>query len=74
MVRNLTGFAVFAFLVVMAWKLLAGLFGALIGLALTLLWWAFLGWVIYTLLKIFSPDTARKVRETIRGEGAAGTP
>ncbi|MDX2207542.1 MAG: hypothetical protein SFU57_07850 [Gemmatimonadales bacterium] len=71
MVRNLTGFAVFAFLVVMAWKLLTGLFGALIGLALTLLWWAFIGWVIYTILKLFAPDTARKVRETIKGEGAS---
>ncbi len=71
MVRNLTGFAVFAFPVVMAWKLLTGLFGALIGLALTLLWWAFIGWVIYTILKLFAPDTARKVRETIKGEGAS---
>lgn len=71
MVRNLTGFAVFAFLVVMAWKLLTGLFGALIGLALTLLWWAFIGWVIYTILKLFAPDTASKVRETIKGEGAS---
>jgi hypothetical protein len=71
MVRNITGFAVFAFLVMLAWKLLTGIFGALIGLALTLIWWAFLGWVIYTILKIFAPDTARKVKETIKGESAS---
>lgn len=71
MVRNITGFAVFAFLVMLAWKLLTGIFGALIGLALTLVWWAFLGWVIYTVLKIFAPDTARKVKETIKGENAS---
>jgi hypothetical protein len=70
MVRNITGFAVFAFLVMLAWKLLTGLLGGLIGLAVTLVVWAFFGWVIYTILKIFAPDTARKVKETIKGEGA----
>ncbi len=67
MVRNITGFAVFAFAALMAWKLLTSVFGALIGLVLTLVWWAFLGFVIYTILKMISPSTAQKVRETIRG-------
>jgi len=67
MVRNITGFAAFAFVALMAWKLLTAVFGGLIGLVLTLLWWAFLGFVIYTILKMFSPSTAQKVRETIRG-------
>lgn len=67
MVRNITGFAVFAFLALIAWKLLTSVFGALLGLVLTLLWWAFLGFVIYTILKMFSPSTAQKIRETIRG-------
>jgi hypothetical protein len=71
MVRNITGFAVFAFLVMLAWKLLTGLLGGLIGLAVTLVVWAFFGWVIYTILKIFAPDTARKVKETIKGESAS---
>jgi predicted lipid-binding transport protein (Tim44 family) len=70
MVRNITGFAVFAFVAMMAFKLLTSVFGALIGLVLTLLWWGFLGFVIYTILKIFSPSTAQKVRETIRGSSA----
>lgn len=70
MVRNITGFAVFAFLAVMAFKLLAAIFGALFGLVLTIVWWGFIGWVIYTMLKIFAPDTAQKIRETIRGTGS----
>lgn len=70
MVRNITGFAVFAFLAVMAFKLLTGIFGALIGLVFTILWWGFIGWVIYTILKIFAPDTAQKIREAIRGTGS----
>lgn len=70
MIRNVTGFAVFAFLAVIAFKILGGIFGALIGLILTLLWWALMGFVIYTIIKIFSPGTAQKIRETIRGEGS----
>ncbi len=66
MVRNVTGFAVFAFIVMAAWKL----FGTVIGLLLTVLWWAFIGFVIYTILKIFAPGTAQKVRDTIRGDSA----
>ena len=67
MIRNITGFAVFAGLAVIAFKLLATIFGGLLGILLTLLWWAFLGFVIYTLLKIFAPRTASRVRDTIRG-------
>ena len=70
MVRNISGFAVFAFLALMAFKLLTSVFGALIGLVLTILWWAFVGFVIYTILKMVSPSTAQKVRETIRGNSA----
>ena len=67
MVRNITGFAVFAGLAVIAFKLLAAVFGTLFGVLLTVIWWAFLGFVIYTLIKIFSPRTAARVRDTIRG-------
>ena len=70
MVRNISGFAIVAFVAVMAWKLLTSVFGALIGLVLTVLWWAFLGFVIYTILKMFSPSTAQKIRDTIRGNSA----
>ncbi len=71
MVRTVGGFAVFAFVALMGFKLLMGIFGALFGLVLTLIWWAFLGFVIYTLLKIFAPGAARRVRETIRGTSSS---
>ena len=67
MVRTVGGFAVLAFVAMIGFKLLMGVFGALIGLLMTLLWWAFLGFVVYTLLKIFAPGLATKIRETIRG-------
>lgn len=71
MVRTVGGFAVLAFVAMIGFRLLMGLFGAVIGLLVTLLWWAFLGFVVYTLLKIFAPGLATKIRETIRGTPAA---
>jgi hypothetical protein len=64
MVRNVVGYAVFAAVVIMALKLL----GFVWGILGTLLWLAFLGFVFYLLLRLFSPNTADKVRDTIRGE------
>jgi hypothetical protein len=64
MVRNVVGYAVFAAVVIMALKLL----GFVWGILGTLLWLAFLGFVFYLLLRLFSPGTADKVRDTIRGE------
>lgn len=71
MVRNITGFAVFAFVAMIGFKFLMGVFGWLIGLVVTVLMWALVGFVIYTLLKIFAPGLASKVRETIKGDSAA---
>jgi predicted lipid-binding transport protein (Tim44 family) len=67
MVRTIGGFAVLAFVAMLGFKLLMGLFGTLIGLVVTLVWWAFLGFVVYTLLKIFAPGLAQRIRDTIRG-------
>lgn len=67
MVRTIGGFAVLAVVAMLGFKLLMGLFGTLIGLVVTLLWWAFLGFVVYTLLKIFAPGLAQRIRDTIRG-------
>ncbi|MGH7524231.1 MAG: hypothetical protein ACREK8_07990 [Gemmatimonadales bacterium] len=67
MVRTIGGFAVLAVVAMLGFKLLMGLFGTLIGLVITLLWWAFLGFVVYTLLKIFAPGLAQRIRDTIRG-------
>ena len=64
MVRNVVGYAVFAAVVLMALKLL----GFVWGILGTLLWLAFLGFLFYLLLRLFSPGTADKVRDSIRGE------
>ena len=68
MIRNVVGFAGFAFLAVIGFRLLGAIFGGLLGLIMTVLWWAYIGFVIYSLIKMFSPDTASKIRSTIRGE------
>lgn len=68
MIRNIGGFAVFAFLAVLGFKLVFAVFGGLLGLVLSVLWWAFIGFVIYTIIKMFSPSTATKIRDTIRGD------
>jgi hypothetical protein len=70
MVRSLFGFAVFAVVAILASKLLFGLLGVALGLIGKLLWLAFLGWVFYLVLKLFAPDTARNVKETITGKPA----
>jgi hypothetical protein len=67
MLRTLFGFAVFAIVAMFLVKLIFGLFGLVIGLFVTVLWFAFLGFLIYLVLKVFAPATAARVRETIAG-------
>jgi hypothetical protein len=64
MFRKLLGFAVFAIIAVFLLKLFFGLFGMLIGLLLTVAWFAFIGFLIYLALKVIAPDTAARVRES----------
>jgi predicted lipid-binding transport protein (Tim44 family) len=68
MLRNLLGFAVFAVVAMFLLKVVFGLFGLVIGLFGAVLWFAFLGFVIYLILKLFAPETAARVREMIAGE------
>ncbi|MEK6597105.1 MAG: hypothetical protein AABY91_02140 [Gemmatimonadota bacterium] len=63
MVRSVAGYAVFAAVVLLGLKLL----GFVWGLLGTLLWLAFLGFLFYMVLRIFSPGTADRVRDTIKG-------
>jgi hypothetical protein len=67
MLRNLFGFAVFAIVAMFLLKLVFGLFGLVLGLLGAVLWFAFLGFVIYLVLKILAPETAARVREMIAG-------
>jgi predicted lipid-binding transport protein (Tim44 family) len=67
MVRSLLGFAALAVIAGIVLKLFGVLVFSLIGLALFVLKLAFIGFVVYLILKLFAPDTAAKVKETIRG-------
>ena len=67
MLRNLLGFAVFAVLAMFLLKIAFGLFGLVLGLFGAVLWFAFLGFLIYFILKLFAPETAARVREMIAG-------
>jgi hypothetical protein len=67
MLRNLFGFAVFAVLTIFALKVFFALFGLVIGLVVTALWLAFVGFMIYLVLKLVAPGTAARVREMIAG-------
>ena len=70
MFRNLLGFAVFAVIAVFLLKVFVGLFGLVIGLLGTILWFALIGFLIYLVLKVIAPDTAARVREMIAGRPA----
>jgi hypothetical protein len=71
MFRNLVGFAIFAVVAILAFKLLFGLFGLAIGLLMGLAWLAFWGWLFYLLIRVLSPTTADRIREVISGKEAA---
>jgi hypothetical protein len=70
MFRNLIGFAIFAVVAMLAFKLLFGLFGLAIGLLMGLVWLAFWGWLFYLLIRVLSPTTADRIREVISGKAA----
>ena len=70
MVRNIFGFAVLAVVAWLVLKLFFGIFTTLIGLAITVFWLAAVGFGIYLVLRLLSPRTADKVRDTIKGRNA----
>ena len=67
MLRNLFGFAVLAVVTVFLLKVVFSLFGLVLGLLGAVLWFAFVGFMIYLVLKVFAPETAARVREMIAG-------
>jgi ABC-type multidrug transport system fused ATPase/permease subunit len=68
MVRTLAGYAIVAVIGILAIKLVFGLLGLAFSLLWSVVWLAAIGFVIYLILKIVSPSTARRVRDAIRGE------
>ena len=70
MVRTLAGYSVLAIIGIVALKLIVGLLGFAFSLLMSLLWLAAIGLVLYFILKVISPTTARRVREMISGKEA----
>lgn len=46
--------------------LVFGVLGSLIGLAITVVWLAAIGYLVYLVLRVVSPATASEVREFIK--------
>jgi hypothetical protein len=68
MVRAVVGYSVLAVVGIVALKLMFGLLGLAFQLIWAVLWLAALGFIFYLIIKIISPSTAKKVRETIKGD------
>jgi hypothetical protein len=70
MFRSLLGFALLAVVAWLGLKLIFGILGSLVGLAITVLWLAFIGFVVYLALRLVSPRTADRIRDMIKGRPA----
>ncbi|HEX4574698.1 MAG TPA: hypothetical protein VH158_06160 [Gemmatimonadales bacterium] len=70
MFRSVLGFALFAVVAWIGLKLVFGILGGLFGLAMTVLWLAGIGVLLYLALRVISPSTADKIREMIKGRPA----
>ena len=68
MFRNLVGFAILAVVAWVGLNLFFGLFGIIVGLLGRILWLAFLGFLVYLVLRVFAPGTADRVKEMIAGK------
>jgi hypothetical protein len=73
MLRTVFTIGLFAILGLFALKfvfgILGGVLGMFVGLAVVALKIALIGLAIYILIRIFSPDTARRIRERWSGSG-----
>jgi uncharacterized membrane protein len=68
MLRTVLGFALLAIVALVVLKLVMGLVGFAFSAAWFLLKLAVVGVVVYWVLKLIAPSTARRVREMIAGE------
>jgi hypothetical protein len=68
MFRSLFGFALLAVVAWFALQLFFGLFGIIMGLLGRILWLAFLGFLVYLVLRVFAPGTADRVKEMVSGK------
>jgi O-antigen/teichoic acid export membrane protein len=67
MIRKILGFAVFALVALVVIKVALGLLGLLVGLVVSALVLAAMGYVLYLILRVVSPKTADRLQEVIRG-------
>ena len=73
MIRTLVGYSIVAVVGVVALKMALGLLGFVFSLLSSLLWFVAIGFVIYLVLKVISPNTASRIKENIRGtENSSG--
>ena len=72
MIRTVASIAAIGLIAWVAFKIIFGVAGGLLGLlfslALLILKIALVVGLVYWLLTVFSPETARKMRDAIRGE------
>src|SRR5258707_8869343 len=66
MFRSILGFAVLAILAWLGLKLIFGILGSLVGLAMTVLWLAFIGFVVYLALRLVTPPTPYRIPPTFK--------
>ena len=69
--QKLLGYSLLAIGAMFLWRVLTGLFGMLMGLVFSLLWLAFVGFIIYLIIRVFSPSTADRIQEIISGKKPA---
>lgn len=71
MFRSILGFAILAIVAWLVLKIVFSLLGMAVGLAMTILWLAAIGFFFYLVLRLISPSTADRVRDAIKGRKAA---
>jgi len=67
MFRSIFGFAVLALVAWFALNIIFSILGGLVGLAMTVLMFAAVGFVFYLVLRMISPSAADKIRDMIKG-------
>jgi hypothetical protein len=68
MVKGLVGFAGVFVLFLFGMKIIGFLLGGVVAIVLKLVWFAFLGWLIFTAIRVMSPSTADRIRDTFRSK------
>jgi hypothetical protein len=74
MVRRVLGYALLAVVVILVLRVALGLFGFLVGLAVTILSLTVVGYGSFLILRAMSPGTASRLRDLIAGLRARAVP